>query len=103
MALGHGIYNFTILDKNCANFKCKKKLDFIYSHAKKIYISIKKRWLQKIHYISYKFINLKYRKLKKKNLKFVSPTKYRVVLGGPLRTHQIKSCWYLSLVDSGTS
>ena len=34
--MGHGIYNFTTLDKNCANFKCPDKLDFIYSHAKKI-------------------------------------------------------------------
>ena len=33
--MGHGIYNFTTLDKNCANFKCPDKLDFIYSHAKK--------------------------------------------------------------------
>ena len=40
--MGHGIYNFTILDKNCANFKCPDKLDFIYSHAKKkIYLNKK--------------------------------------------------------------
>ena len=49
------------LDKNCGNFKCPDKLDFIYSHAKKNKKTKKKnRWLQKVHYILYKFI-LKYR------------------------------------------
>ena len=69
------------LDKNCGNFKCPDKLDFIYSHAK-IKIKIKKRWLQKVHYILYKFIILKYRQYKKKinnnNLRPSSTVSYLV-------------------------
>ena len=82
------------LDKNCGNFKCPDKLDFIYSHAK-IKIKIKKRWLQKVHYILYKFIILKYHQYKKKLIIIIY-------------THQVpcRTWWptmkYPSLVGSGT-